>query len=311
MILFFDKGRITDKMKKIFALLLCLSLVLSLTAGLTASAEEGFDPNLAGAWVLDKAEDNDSDSELLEKLFKDLFFLPDGSFSCAALPFPYLAAMKQEAPKAETANGTIVLDALADSLSDAAYSLFSILPEENAEYAKELKTISELRVTYEFFDIPEEGYADYTPHNDLEKTLFKADSKDGLKIRVSAIVTKDGLDRQAFEASGSFHKTINEEYMMAYLTGEWTDSSENAWTFGYVQKDGEPVYQYSVWLANGDYHESDHGYGPWTHYAGDTVYGTLEPYFDGASTQYKITALIADTMTLRDEVGEIVMTRAE
>ena len=50
-------------MKKVFALLLCLSLVLSLSVGLTASAEEGFDPNLAGVWVLDKAEDNDSDSD--------------------------------------------------------------------------------------------------------------------------------------------------------------------------------------------------------------------------------------------------------
>ena len=88
MILFFDKGRITDKMKKIFALLLCLSLVLSLTAGLTASAEEGFDPNLAGAWVLDKAEDNDSASELRAHGFKVLFSLPDGSFSRAALPSP-------------------------------------------------------------------------------------------------------------------------------------------------------------------------------------------------------------------------------
>ena len=57
-------------MKKLFAMLLALSLLLSLSAGFTASAEEilsgvealftgeekVFDPDLVGAWVLDKSE---------------------------------------------------------------------------------------------------------------------------------------------------------------------------------------------------------------------------------------------------------------
>ena len=105
-------------MKKLFAMLLALSLLLSLSAGFTASAEglasgiealftgeeKVFDPNLVGAWVLDKSEKTDGASnELLENLFTDLFFLPDGSFSSAVLPFPYVAAMGQRAPKASTA----------------------------------------------------------------------------------------------------------------------------------------------------------------------------------------------------------------
>ena len=299
-------------MKKLFVLLLALSLVFALSAGLTASAEEPFDPDLVGAWVLDKAEDNDNvSSDVLENLFDDLFFLHDGSFSSDVLPFEYVSAMELDAPKAMTDKGTIVLyDALKDALDEAAYSLGSILPETNKEYAEELGTISELRIAYEFFDIPEAGNGDVFPSNALETTLFKESDKDGLKLHVTAVVAKDGLDRKAFDATGTFHKTINDDFMMAYLTGTWEDSIKNSWEFGYEDKDGEPYYHYRVLLGSGDYHESDPGYGPWAHYAGDTVYGSLEPYFDGASTVYKITGLTADTVTMRDEVGEITMTRS-
>ena len=123
-------------------------------------------------------------------------------------------------------------------------------------------------------------------------------------------MSEDGLNRKAFEGTASFHKTIHEDFMMAYLTGDWTDSADNSWTFGYKEKDGAPYYQYAALLANGDYHESDPGYGPWAHYAGDGIYGSLEPSFDGASTIYKITDLGENSMTMRDDVGEIVMTRA-
>jgi hypothetical protein len=313
-------------MKKLFAMLLALSLLLSLSAGFTASAEEilsgvealftgeekAFDPDLVGAWVLDKSEQtNDVSSELLENLFKDLFFLPDGSFSSAVLPFPYVAAMGQRAPKASTADGTIVLyDALNNALGDAVYSLVSILPESFKDYVTELGNISELHIDYTFFDIPAEGNDDVHPRNDIESTLFKQSDKDGVKIHVKAIIAEDGLSRKAFEGTGSFHKTVNEDLMLAYLTGYWTDSSNNSWTFGYGEKDGDPYYQYSAMLANGEYHESEPGESPWAHTAGDSIYGSFEPYFEGASAVYKITNITADTMTMRDAVGEITMTRA-
>ena len=108
-------------MKKLFALLLALSLVFALSAGLTASAEEPFDPDLVGAWVLDKAEDNDNvSSDVLDNLFDDLFFLHDGSFSSDVLPFEYVSAMVLDAPKAMTDKGTIVLyDALSEAMGEA------------------------------------------------------------------------------------------------------------------------------------------------------------------------------------------------
>ena len=149
-----------------------------------------------------------------------------------------------------------------------------------------------------------DGTGDYT-NTTGTKYLYKLV---GNKEELTSI--KDGLDRKAFDATGTFHKSINEDFMMAYLTGSWDDSNNNSWSFGYVEKDGEPCYQYRVLLASGDYHESDPGYGPWAHYTGDTVYGSLAPYFDGASTVYKITGLTADTVTMRDEVGEITMTRS-
>lgn len=313
-------------MKKLFAMLLALSLLLSLSAGFTAAAEDlvsgiealltgeekVFDPNLVGAWVLDKSEKTDGASnELLENLFTDLFFLPDGSFSSAVLPFPYVAAMGQRAPKASTADGAIVLyDALNESLGDAVYSLVSILPESYKEYVTELGNISELRIAYEFFDIPEGGNDDVHPRNDIESTLFKQSDKDGMKIHVTAIIAEDGLNRKAFDATGSFHKTINESFMLAYLTGYWTDSNNNSWTFGFGEKDGDPYFQYSAMLANGEYQESQPGESPWAHSAGDSIYGSFEPYFEGASAVYKITNITADTMTMRDSVGEITMTRS-
>ena len=312
-------------MKKLFALLLALSLLFTLTV--TASAEEllagaaalfgaapeaTFDPDLVGAWVLDKSElKDDASNEVLENLFVDLFFLPDGSFSSSVLPFPYVAAMGHKAPKASTAEGTIVLyDALNTSLGEAVYSLMSILPESYKDYVTELGNISELRIAYEFFDIPAEGNADVHPKNDIETTIFKESKKDGLKVHVTAIVAEDGLNRKAFEGTGLLHKTITENLMLAYLTGYWTDSNNNSWTFGYGEKDGNPYYQYTAMLANGEYHESQPDESPWAHYAGDSIYGTLEPSFDEAAAVYKITGLTADTMTMRDSVGEITMTRS-
>ena len=297
-------------MKKVFALLIALSLVFSLSAGVTAHADEAFDANLTGAWVIDKAENIKSgDGEELEDLFNNLFFLPDGSFSCAALPFPYVAAMGLEAPKAVTADGVIILNSLADVLSAAANSLFSILPEANKHYAEQIKMITDLRIGYEFFDIPEEGNDDYAPHNDLEKTLFKGSDKDGLKLHIAAIVSEDGLNRQSLEGDCILHKTINEDFMNAYLTGSWSDSNKNYWSFGYGEKDGVPYYQYSVITSTGSLLVSDPGYSPWVHYAGDTVFGSLETNFEGANTIYKIIDLNAETMSLRDDVGEIIMTR--
>ena len=297
-------------MKKVFALLIALSLVFSLSAGVTAYADEAFDANLTGAWVIDKAESiRSGDGEELEDLFNNLFFLPDGSFSCAALPFPYVAAMGLEAPKAVTADGVIILNSLADVLSTAANSLFSILPEANKHYAEQIKMITDLRIGYEFFDIPEEGNDDYAPHNDLEKTLFKGSDKDGLKLHIAAIVSEDGLNRQSLEGDCILHKTINEDFMNAYLTGSWSDSNKNYWSFGYGEKDGAPYYQYSVITSTGSLLVSDPGYSPWVHYAGDTVFGSLETNFEGANTIYKIIDLNAETMSLRDDVGEIIMTR--
>lgn len=298
-------------MKKLFAALIVLSLLLTLSAGFTASAEEGFDPNLVGAWVLDRTEGGeDVSSELLENLFEDLFFLHDGRFSCAVLPFAYVAAMEMDAPRAMTADSTIFLqESLAEVLNNAVYSLFSILPESCREYADELGSISELRIAYEFFDIPEKGNDDVFPHDDMEMTLFKESDKDGLKLHVTAIVAEDGLSRKAVDATFRLHKTVSEDLMRAYLTGDWSDSINNSWRFGYIVKDKVPVYQYAATLANGEYHESDPGYGPWARYAGDSVYGSLEPYFDGASTVYKILDLTENTLTMRDSVGEIIMTR--
>ena len=297
-------------MKKVFALLIAFSLVFSLSAGVTAYADEAFDANLTGAWVIDKAESIKSgDGDELEDLFNNLFFLPDGSFSCAALPFPYVAAMGLEAPKAVTADGVIILNSLADVLSAAANSLFSILPEANKHYAEQIKMITDLRIGYEFFDIPEEGSNDYVPRNDLEKTLFKASDKDGLKLHIAAIVSEDGLNRQSLEGDCILHKTINEDFMNAYLTGSWSDSNKNCWSFGYGEKDGVPYYQYSVITSTGSLLVSDPGYSPWVHYAGDTVFGSLETNFEGANTIYKIIDLNAETMSLRDDVGEIIMTR--
>jgi len=311
-------------MKKLFALLLALSLLFTLTvtasaeellagaAALFADAEKPFDSDLTGAWVLDKTEGGqDINSEVLENFFVDLFFLPDGRFSSSVLPFPYVAAMGHKAPKASTENGTIVLyDALSDAMGEAVYSLTSIMPESYKEYVTELGNISELRIAYEFFDIPAAGNNDVQPRNDIETTIFKDSAKDGLKLHVTAIVAEDGLSRKALDATGLFHKTINENFMKAYLTGYWTDSNNNSWTFGYGEKEGEPYYQYAAMLANGEYHESQSDESPWAHYAGDSIYGTLEPSFDEATAVYKITGLTADTMTMRDSVGEITMTRS-
>ena len=102
---------------------------------------------------------------------------------------------------------------------------------------------------------------------------------------------------------------VSEDFMNAYLTGSWSDSNKNYWTFGYGAKDGVPYYQYSVLTSTGSLLTSDPGYSPWVHYAGDTVFGSLETDFDGANTIYKIIDLNADTMSLRDDVGEIIMTR--
>ena len=41
----------------------------------------------------------------------------------------------------------------------------------------------------------------------------------------------------------------------------------------------------------------------------DGVYGSFEPEFEDMSASYKITNITADTMTIRDDVGEITMTR--
>ena len=312
-------------MKKLFAMLLALSLLLTLSAGFTASAEEllagaaalftdaekPFDSDLTGAWVLDKTEGGkDVESEVLENLFVDLFFLPDGRFSSSVLPFGFVAAMGHRAPKASTENGTIVLyDALSEAMGEAVYSLTSIMPESYKDYVTELGNISELRIAYEFFDIPAEGNNDVHPRNDIETTIFKDSDKDGLKLHVTAVVAEDGLNRKAVDATGLFHKTINENFMKAYLTGYWTDSLNNSWTFGYGEKDEIPYFQYVTMLANGEYRESAHDESIWVHYAGDSIYGSLEPCFDGRSAVYKITALTADTLTMRDSVGEIVMTR--
>ena len=54
------------------------------------------------------------------------------------------------------------------------------------------------------------------------------------------------------ELVSSFHKTINENFMLAYLTGYWTDSNNNSWTFGFGEKDGDPYFQYSAMLI-GDF----------------------------------------------------------
>ena len=76
------------------------------------------------------------------------------------------------------------------------------------------------------------------------------------------------------------------------------------------EKDGDPYFQYSAMLANGEYQESKPDESPWAHSAGDSIYGSFEPYFEGASAVYKITNITADTMTMRDSVGEITMTRS-
>ena len=268
--------------------------------GFALAAEEKAPPSGRAYWLA---------VALLTVLIAAALGLWTHSFSCAALPFPYVAAMGLEAPKAVTADGVIILNSLADVLSAAANSLFSILPEANKHYAEQIKMITDLRIGYEFFDIPEEGNDDYAPHNDLEKTLFKGSDKDGLKLHIAAIVSEDGLNRQSLEGDCILHKTINEDFMNAYLTGSWSDSNKNYWSFGYSEKDGVPYYQYSVITSTGSLLVSDPGYSPWVHYAGDTVFGSLETNFEGANTIYKIIDLNADTMSLRDDVGEIIMTR--
>jgi len=301
-------------MKKLVSLLLCLTLMLSLSAGFTAFAEEtepAFDANLVGQWNLDHVEDNDAAySPLLENMFKDLVFLHDGSFSCAALPYGYAKANNITAPKATTADGTIDLFApLGEALSSAVNSLF-VSWDDYEEVKQQVSAISSMVISYEFFDIPEEGYADYAPRSEAEKAFFKDNDKDGLKLHITAIVSENGLSRKSVEGSCTLHKAFREEFMAAYLTGTWSDTSGNTWRFGYVEKDGAIRYQYSVLLASGEFHETEPGYAiPWSHSVDDGVYGSFEPEFEDMSASYKITNIAADTMTIRDDVGEITMTR--
>lgn len=271
-----------------------------------------FDERLVGSWKYYEAVDNSTSTSGIFKPAYDIFFLPDGTYSedtIFGLPsFGELYVNDIEPLRISADNG--VTDYGIQKL--AYYLKYGAIEQEEAV------KYSNIHVTYEFFDFTTDMASEiYT--RDYEKEyipIYGVSSEDGMRIHVTADYQKDPLNKQTVDFTYSYYKYIfNNDYIEAYLVGDWTDETGNKWSFSYTADEyGTPRFVFTLTDLNG------------TKYMGRSVScfieGTADDNRELGQTYvlisvkdvdiptYMLAQLENDKLTLTSEKGDLVLTRA-
>ncbi len=273
-----------------------------------APAAEGFDPALAGKWIL-VSDTHNGDQEMG---LGDFCMLPDGTFfgprlaGISGIPRyeQYLAA-GLEAPKASTGNGKLeILKPLIDSIGEL----------EQVDVQAAADAFSGLEVTYELADITEgsEGrYTSYYEHYDNDQLTLHITGS--YQANPTTVYTVDSTVVYEKEYP-LFDGVIPGEYLYPYLVGDWTDSLGNQWSFGYnVDTENQSAeFHFEMVDAKGAQHVGEYIYCISSSDDDPEVVETVEFDFeDFKAGAYALVSFDSTTLSLRDATGkDFTLTRA-
>ncbi len=263
------------------------------------AAAPAFDEKLVGAWNTLSKESAGTMYTPLENVDGLRYILPDGTVSLYGLDYQTLVTSGLEPLRLSAAGGEIDGQAVLDYL-------VNIKAMEQAEADK----YENLRIHYEFRDLAWDEVKDIRNRNKNLESLFNEDKEDCLVLRLTADYRKDALTVEKVDVTVQFWKDCElyaDDFYAAYLFGDWSDSRGNSWHFDY---DSDGSFFFTMIDAGGAKHES-----MFLSYSEErdgevSMLGFLSFVFeDFSSPWYTVTARSQNSLVLRSESGDLVLTR--
>ena len=305
-------------LRTLFCLALSFVLVLSFSAAAFAAEEAeaaetvetaAVDPLLVGQWYCyDRSDDGIYSSEVFHELRSLNICLPNGVFT-ESDTFAFANATGFDQLTVYAAEGETDLG---QRLIDYALMINALEGSEVPEdVLDEISKLSDIRVTYELFDLVPEDVTTVNLIDSLKDALVSGQN-DGLRIHVTASYKASPLSNQKVDSTFCYYREIpTYHFLEALVCGDWTDQNDNAWTIGFVlDEDGYTDLTFQMTASDGTVYHGEDFYSTTSVESDGTMDARIQFAFEEFdSPEYALGELTAESIQLLSEEGDLILAR--
>lgn len=269
-----------------------------------------FDERLVGSWRRSYDEiDNGTARGVPLQPGHIITFLPDGTYftdrtyDFAPFDLIYINGMDRLIITAE--NGTM----------DFGSQILSYYLKYDAIEQNDAEKYSNINVTYEFFDYTKEmASKDFISGDYI--LVYDSYKNDGLRIHITADYQENPLNKRQVDLSYSYYIYLlnPNDFLEAYLVGDWIDDAGNKWNFSYVAKRDFNDFVFNMTDNSGSAHEGSY----FSSYIAHGQHAAEEfgkmyidiSFRDFKAGKYMVEWLENNRLSLTSESGNLVLTRA-